>query len=274
MSTSGSSRRGSSSSWAWQGAQDSRAAQTVRVLELVSQLPAERYSSVLSSFLSIVDERAEMIPVLWSSFTGLLATWLRWEDECRDSPSTCRVEVPEEALRDGVAAYYSTSVKQLLILASEDLAVDWMTPHWLLWFAARVGRHLAPKLRRLDLDELLARMLLYPVFVRGLRGIARAMVDHYSYGGSEYAYTTALFVYWDVVAPIHESVEAAIKPIARVFRGLEEVETALSTHTRLVMARAGRRVEVRPVVARVLEEAKKGLGRLLAEMRLAGENPV
>ncbi len=59
----------------------SRAAQTARLLELVTRLPSDEYGRVLSAYLSIVDERAELLPVFWSGFLGLLAQWLRWEEE-------------------------------------------------------------------------------------------------------------------------------------------------------------------------------------------------
>jgi hypothetical protein len=251
-----------------------RAAQTARLLEAVLELPSEEYGRVVSSSLNLIDDRAELIPILWSSFIGLLGNWLRWEDECRESRRPCSVDLPEEAREAGVAAYYSTSLKQLLVTASEELAVDWMLPHWLLWFSSRTGRPLAPRLRSLDVEEQLARLVLFPVYVRGLRGGVRALAEYYGYGGSEYAHTTALFVYWDVVMTLSEAVDAAIGPLSKMFeKPLIDVEKGMYIYVRAGAARAKRR-EVSPadIARRGVDELKNRLGRLLVEKRMMLEN--
>ncbi len=275
MNTSNSSRRSSSGSgggWFQKppGGVDARAAQTIRVFETLAETPPSEYSRILDYYFAVADERADVIPVYWSSFAGMLATWLRWEDECRESRRTCMVDIPEEAKQVGVAAYYSTSIKQVIVMAAEDLAVDWMLPHWILWFSARIGKPLAPKLRRLELEEQLVRITLYPVLVKGLRGIARAAVDYYSYGGSGYAHTTALFVYWDIVSTLYEAVKTAITPLNNIYgKPLANVEEALYIYMRDALARAKTKtIEPRIVLQHVVEELKNGIGRVAAAARI------
>ncbi len=253
---------------------DPRAAQTVKFLSLVVNLPPEDYHRVLTTYFNIIDERAELVAATWASFTGLLLTWLRWEDECRERKDECSLELPDEAKQVGVASYYSSSIKRLLVMAAEDMAVDWMLPGWLLWYSNRIGSPIAPKLRRLEPAELLARLTLFPLFVRGLRGASRALVARYEHGGSEYAHTTALFVYWDIVAALHEAVEASIHPVRRLYRRvLELTEDALYEYARLASVRAkSRRVNIREIAVQYSRDLSSNIGRMLVEKRIEVES--
>ncbi len=192
---------------------DRREKVTAKLLLDLLSVSDEELSSILKSVDGLVETKSEMAIFYLKAIMGLIRKWLEWENRCREK--SCPEELPEEAKIYGVASYYSTSLKETIIISMEDTAIPWGIPSWALWFSRRIRRPLT-SLYNLDIEEQLARLIVYPLFVYSLRSFSSLMLQFYEKRGSGYAAVTAGFIHWDIIVPMYEAVAKAVNPVRRL----------------------------------------------------------
>lgn len=174
------------------------------LLEDIAKLPNEQFTRVVQA----VQERdvLDLAVVYTAAVTRLSSLWLIWEDYCRESvskPICAEIkEIVEHAGRGmGVVTFFNGEIKTLVVKLFHDLSPGIFVPGWVLAYSVRLGRPLASKLRELGIEEQAARL---PGFVASfyvLDAMEKAMLDYYSSKGSDFAYATAGYIYWEIIKP-------------------------------------------------------------------------
>lgn len=186
---------------------------TQHFIELLMSLSAREFKDI--TFSLEVGGKEDLIALHLASFTRTSLAWLEWEKNCRNKlwKKECKdvVEAVEETGL-GVATYYNTTLKTLVVKACIDLAPDWLVPYWVKWFAHHNGLKELFELHKLDTREQLNRLVDYPIYAYMLHGIGKALVEEFErVGGTSSA--TAMYIYWDIIEPLYEVVVVGLEPL-------------------------------------------------------------
>ncbi len=175
--------------------------------EIVS-LPIREFENVASG----LDEPPEtdLASIYLSGITRTSMLWLIWEDYCRGNTAryieACRSIEAElvgsmETRIGGVSSFFNTTIKSLIAKMYADLSPGIAIPSWIVTYSSFAGDKLVLRLASLPLGEQLRRL---PVFASALGvvdPVFRALLDHYSTKGSDFAYVAAEYMYWEVIRP-------------------------------------------------------------------------
>jgi len=244
---------------------------TQHFIELLMSLNTREFKDV--TFSLETGGKEDLIALHLASFTRTSLAWLEWERNCRNRPwrRECRETV--EAIEQtglGVATYYNTTLKTLVVKACTDLAPDWLVPYWVKWFAHHNGLKELFEIHKLDTREQLNRLVDYPIYTYMLHGIGKALIEEFEQqGGTSSA--TAMYIYWDIIEPLYEVVVVGLEPLpSSISEELRRVSYKAYNATRRAINSKGR-LGLLPLTLHTSRSLREKLARYLVFLRTKHE---
>ncbi len=236
------------------------------LLLMASLLDEEEYESVVLRVREGGGD--ESVAFYLAYFNNLVREWVTWEEECRSGRGSKRCK--QESMGVGGVAYqYSRSIKQLLLRAVEDHGLEWLVPYWLRWYAIRArSGNVLMRLSELSLGEQVRRLTEYPVVVTGLESISLVYLEHYkTVRGEGFGYTTASYIYWDLVKPFTEILNQRFSVVESLYsRPLHSFAKVVTERVRRSWS-TGERLGLGNVVSETLSILRGRILCLLATLR-------
>jgi hypothetical protein len=176
-------------------------------LKELASMPLQGFDEVVR----VLEESSEpeLAAIYVSMISRTAGLWLVWEDYCRSASSEfmglCRdieAAISESGTRiGGVSSFFNSSLKKLLVKMHADLSPGIVVPAWIITYSSFTGDKVVLHLAGLHPSEQLRRLPYFVAALGTLDAILKAYLDYYLTKGSDFAYITAEYIYWEVVKP-------------------------------------------------------------------------
>ncbi|GEM_PF-3026457 len=170
----------------------------------LAELPPNSFSKIIESLERSTDY--ELAVIYTRLILSSISYWLQWEDECRENSTrgVCKEIidiVKERGAGLGIVSFFNTELKTLLVKMYRDFSPGIVIPRWIVFYSGRVNRGILDYLRTLPVEEQVSRIPVFIALLYLLESTCKAIVDHYASKKSEYAYTSASYIYWEIIKP-------------------------------------------------------------------------
>lgn len=124
-------------------------------------------------------------------------------------------------------SFFNTELKTLLVKMYRDFSPGIVIPRWIVFYSSRVDRGILDYLRALPIEEQVNRVPMFVALLYLLENVCRAIVDYYASKKSEYAYTSASYIYWEIIKPATLFSEAFLHSYPMYIKIFDEVGTEI-----------------------------------------------